>query len=90
MKDPFFYFIFDNKNIYCMRILNRNTFSEDEVTTKKLVVAHPSHEEGTLVYIGKSCYLLKDLEDMITKIKIEKTGDQKFVESLNYRVRNHV
>lgn len=82
--------IFVNKNVYCMKILNRNTFSEDDVTIKKLIVAHPSHEEGTLVYIGKSCYLLKDLEDMITKIKIEKSGDQKFVESLNYRVSKKV
>lgn len=73
-----------------MRILNRNTANEDEVTTKKLIVTHPSHEEGTLVYIGKSCYLLKDLEDMITKIKIEKTGDQKLIESLNYRVSKKV
>lgn len=81
-----------------MRILNRNTFSEDEVTTKKM--AHPSscwcancrsnHSIGILVYIGKSCYSLKDLEALISKIKVEKSGDEKFIESLNYRVSKKV
>jgi hypothetical protein len=69
-----------------MKILNRNTFSEDSVTTKKLITNHPTPKEDTLVYIGSNSYLLEDLEKIISKIKTKKSGDDKFVESLNYRV----
>ena len=82
--------IFDNKNIYHMKILNRNTFSEERVTSKKMNITHPSHEEITLVYIGKSCYSLEDLDNLVRKVKMEKSGDEKFIESLNYRVSKKV
>jgi len=69
-----------------MKILNRNTFSEDSVTTKKLMTNYPTPKEDTLVYIGSNSYLLEDLERIISQIKTKKSSDDKFVESLNYRV----
>jgi len=71
-----------------MKIINRNTFSEDVVTTKKMIL--PTSEKVTLVYIGKSCYSLEDLENLVGNIKNRKSGDEKFIESLNYRVSKKV
>jgi predicted aconitase len=70
-----------------MKILNRNTFSEEEVTSKKMNIAHPSHEEITLIYIGKNCYSLEDLEGVIEQIKNKKKKD--FNDVLNYRVSTY-
>lgn len=60
-----------------MEILNRNTFSGEEVTSKEV--------KGTkLVYIGKSCYSLHDLEKVITFVNKKDLN-----ESLNYRIKNY-
>jgi len=71
-----------------MEILNRNTFNEDDVTSKKVSISYPTHEEITLVYIGKNCYSLKDLENIIKQIKSKKK-EKDFMDSLNYRVRTY-
>ena len=62
-----------------MRILNRNTFVDDEVTIKK-----NKKGDSILIYIGKSCYSIQDLERVIN---FAKTKDLN--ESLNYRVKEY-
>lgn len=61
-----------------MEILNKNTFSDDNVIIEKV-------DDVTLVYIGKACYSLRDLEKVVA---IAKKRD--FNESLNYRVRQYI
>lgn len=61
-----------------MEILNKNTFSDEDVTIEK-------KKGDTLIYIGKACYSLRDLERVIN---FAKTKDLN--ESLNYRVRNFI
>jgi hypothetical protein len=61
-----------------MEILNRNTFSDDNVTIEK-------KKGDTLIYIGKACYSLIDLERVIN---FAKTKDLN--ESLNYRVKDFI
>jgi len=51
-------------------------------------ISYPTHEEITLVYIGKNCYSLKDLENIIKQIKSKKK-EKDFMDSLNYRVRTY-
>ena len=58
-----------------MEITNRNTFTDEEVFFDK--------EKG-LVYIGKACYSIKDLETIVLKSRMKD-----FNESLNYRVSNY-
>jgi hypothetical protein len=60
-----------------MEILNKNTFTEDKVYFE-------NSKEGILVYIGKSCYSVKDLELIVAKSKLKD-----FNESLNYRIMNY-
>lgn len=60
-----------------MEILNKNTFTEDKVYFEKT-------KEGTLIFIGKSCYSVKDLEFIISKSKLKD-----FNECLNYRVKDY-
>jgi len=62
-----------------MKILNRNTFTEEKVTFKKV------EKESTLIYIGGACYSLQDLEYVISKVKLKDLN-----ESLNYRVKNYL
>lgn len=66
--------IFINKNYINMEITNKNTFTDEKVYYEK---------ERGLVYIGKSCYKIDDLEKVVM---IGKAKDLN--ESLNYRVRN--
>lgn len=61
-----------------MEILNKNTFSDENVTMEK-------RKGETLIYIGKACYSLRDLERVIN---FAKTKDLN--ESLNYRVKNFI
>jgi len=61
-----------------MEILNKNTFSDENVTIEK-------KKGDTLIYIGKACYSLRDLERVIN---FAKTKDLN--ESLNYRVRHFI
>jgi hypothetical protein len=65
-----------------MEILNRNTFTEEEVTFKN---TKKGDSDFTLVYIGKSCFALHDLEKIVSFAK-----KKDFNESLNYRVRNYI
>jgi hypothetical protein len=76
-----------------MRILNRNTFVDEEVTFKKvkkgdnnntIYTSQGTLEDFTLVYIGKSCYTLQDLKKIVSIIEIKDLND-----SLNYRVKNY-
>ena len=62
-----------------MKILNRNTFTEEKVTFKKV------EKESTLIYIGKACYSLQDLEYVVSRVKLKYLN-----ESLNYRVKNYL
>ena len=62
-----------------MKILNRNTFTEEKVTFKKV------EKESTLIYIGGACYSLQDLEYVISKVKLKDLN-----ESLNYMVKNYL
>ena len=61
-----------------MEILNKNTFSDENVTIE-------NRKGDTLIYIGKACYSLRDLERVIN---FAKTKDLN--ESLNYRVKNFI
>jgi len=62
-----------------MKILNRNTFTEEKVTFKKV------EKESTLIYIGGACYSIQDLEYVISRVKLKDLN-----ESLNYRVKNYL
>lgn len=72
-----------------MKVLNRNTFTEEKVVIEKVKkgdnksvdLPNGALNDFTLIYIGKSCYSLTDLEKIVNKAK---TKD--FYESLNYRV----
>lgn len=75
-----------------MKILNRNTFSEEEVTFKKInkgdnksvYVPNGATGDFTLIYIGKSCFALHDLEKIINFVNKKDLN-----ESLNYRIKNY-
>ena len=56
--------------------MNKNTFTEEQV--------HFDRSKG-LVYIGKSCYKIEDLERITTAFRAKDLND-----SLNYRVRKYV
>lgn len=58
-----------------MEITNKNTFTEEKVYFE---------EDKGLIYIGKACYSIKDLEKIIKKVKTKDLN-----ESLNYRVRKY-
>lgn len=58
-----------------MEITNKNTFTDEPV--------HFDKPKG-LVYIGKACYKIKDLERIIGVFKVKDFND-----SLNYRVRKY-
>jgi hypothetical protein len=62
-----------------MEILNKNTFSDENVAIEK------NRKGDTLIYIGKACYSLNDLEKVVS---FAKTKDLN--ESLNYRVKNFI
>ncbi len=76
-----------------MKILNRNTFTEEEVTFKNIKkgdnksIYSPNGATGdfTLIYIGKSCFALHDLEKIMSFAKKKDLN-----ESLNYRVKNYL
>lgn len=59
-----------------MEITNKNTFTEEQV--------HFDRTEG-LVYIGKSCYRIEDLERITVTFRVKDLND-----SLNYRVKKYV
>lgn len=61
-----------------MEILNRNTFTDEEVYTEK-------KNSEALIYIGKACYSVKDLEKIIS---LSKTKDLN--QSLNYRIEKYM
>ena len=61
-----------------MEILNKNTFSDENVTIEK-------KKGDTLIYIGKACYSLNDLEKVVNFAKAKDLN-----ESLNYRVKNFI
>jgi hypothetical protein len=64
-----------------MRILNKNTFVDEEVTFKTI---KKNDNDFTLIYIGKSCYSLQDLKRIISKVEIKDFND-----SLNYRIKKY-
>lgn len=67
-----------------MEIENKNTFSDEVVTIKKI-------DSELIVYIGKNSYLLSDLEKVVNKAKVKftKSADENFISSLNYRIRTY-
>ena len=67
-----------------MEIQNKNTFSDEAVTIKKI-------DNELVVYIGKNSYLLSDLEKVVNKAKTKsmKSADENFISSLNYRIRTY-
>ena len=58
-----------------MEVTNRNTFTDEKV--------YFDRSKG-LIYIGKACYQIKDLEKIIKNYKVKDLND-----SLNYRVRRY-
>jgi hypothetical protein len=67
-----------------MEILNRNNFTEEEVTFKNIKKGD-NKSDFTLIYIGKSCFALHDLEKVVNFAKKKDLN-----ESLNYRVKNYI
>lgn len=61
-----------------MEILNRNTFTDEGIYIEK-------KNSEVLIYIGKACYSVKDLEKIIS---ISKTKDLN--QSLNYRIEKYM
>lgn len=61
-----------------MEILNRNTFTDEEVYIEK-------NNSETLIYIGKACYSINDLEKIVN---LAKTKDLN--QSLNYRIEKYL
>lgn len=68
-----------------MKILNRNTFTEENVTIEVVRVSENKLvDDSTLIYMGKNCYSLQDLE------KILNFANKKDLNgSLNYRVKKY-
>lgn len=63
-----------------MKILNRNTFTEEKVT-----FIENGENKPTLIYFGGACYSLQDLEYVVSRVKLKDLN-----ESLNYRVKNYL
>ncbi len=59
-----------------MEITNKNTFTDEKVYFER---------PNGLVYIGKACYTIEDLEKLTTTFRVKDFND-----SLNYRVRKYI